>query len=200
MGGSGVNVRDRVADRVLWDVEGDGDGADKDLDDLRRRDGRAALGCLHCLHKEGAGAGQSIKSLWALPSSMCSTASCTLATAGVWCTLSNAGIGGLGCDLLFDSSEGRASLRSAVACHSATGADGPVDDIGTFDAAFCFSWMRAARSASLYSAPSLTLMLVAVLASVYFGQMRDIAGCGPPQAAHKEEYQSLKLALRQPWV
>src|SRR6218665_2153444 len=56
------SVRDRVADRVLRDLEGHGDGADEDLDDLRRQGGRATLGCRHCTHEHSAGAGQSVES------------------------------------------------------------------------------------------------------------------------------------------
>src|SRR6218665_1380837 len=87
--------------------------------------------------------------LWACPSSISSTACCTLATAGAWCSQDTSGIGGLGRDLWTDSPEGPGSLRSAFAGLPAASAGGPVDGVDAAGETFCFSWMRAARSASL---------------------------------------------------
>src|SRR6218665_1438209 len=87
--------------------------------------------------------------LWAFPSSICSTACCTLATAGACCSQATSGIGKLGQDLWADTPEGPASLRSAIAGLPAASAGGPVDGVDAVGEAFSFSWMRSALSASL---------------------------------------------------
>src|SRR6218665_2077160 len=84
--------------------------------------------------------------LWAFPSSIFSTACCTLATAGAWSSLATSGMGR---DLWNDSPERPASLRSAVAGLPAAGADGLAYGADVVGKVFRFSWMRAVRSASL---------------------------------------------------